>query len=417
MENRGISIISSFDVNAFAPIDSRLVATSSSIRESITYKYAGLKVYQTDVNKTYVWNGATWSQEGNGIYGGSGSLIGDTTVNMGTIGDNFGDQSYTFGFKTTPSSGSSTVVDKFLRNTSGTNYQGVEYRRQYFYNNNPGAYISLNSKSTLLNTIEFGVGNGLNTKRLSIPSDSTGIQIWNPTYSATLNVSLLSSNRTYNLPNNSGTIALIEDIAAAYPTLQAVTTAGSSTTAGISIYSGASFSVLRSSTNKVVSIIKDGEIAVSTDYFGNGWGVSLASTDTGSSNNAIIFKHGLYQSKIMAATISGYREIRFPDATGTVALLSDLSIASTTTAWRYYTSSSTTVNVPAKNYYVVVTNATGGTIILPSASGVSTTGTSILIELRAGTWSINSINGLTVGSLTSGQFIRVISDGTYWQRW
>ena len=44
----GISIITNFDVNQNIPIDSRLVATSSSERDAINYKYDGMKVYQTD---------------------------------------------------------------------------------------------------------------------------------------------------------------------------------------------------------------------------------------------------------------------------------------------------------------------------------------------------------------------------------
>ena len=47
----GISIISNFDVNQSVPIDSRLVATSSTERNAIQYKYAGLKVYQVDINR------------------------------------------------------------------------------------------------------------------------------------------------------------------------------------------------------------------------------------------------------------------------------------------------------------------------------------------------------------------------------
>jgi hypothetical protein len=90
----GILINSNFDLNQNSPIDSRLVATSSVVRENITWKYAGLMVYQTDNKKTYLWDGATWSQESNGgIYGGSGSLVGDTYIDTGVVGSTSGNKS------------------------------------------------------------------------------------------------------------------------------------------------------------------------------------------------------------------------------------------------------------------------------------------------------------------------------------
>jgi hypothetical protein len=56
------------------------------VRNNIQYKYTGLRVYQTDTLQSYVWTGLTWSIDGNGIYGGSGSLVGNTNVFLGNIG-------------------------------------------------------------------------------------------------------------------------------------------------------------------------------------------------------------------------------------------------------------------------------------------------------------------------------------------
>jgi hypothetical protein len=58
-----INIQDTFQVNIGSPIDTRIVATTSAIREAITYKYDGLSVFQLSDRKTYVWNQttSTWS--------------------------------------------------------------------------------------------------------------------------------------------------------------------------------------------------------------------------------------------------------------------------------------------------------------------------------------------------------------------
>jgi hypothetical protein len=58
-----INIQDTFQVNIGRPIDTRIVATTSAVREAITYKYDGLSVFQLSDRKTYVWNQSTstWS--------------------------------------------------------------------------------------------------------------------------------------------------------------------------------------------------------------------------------------------------------------------------------------------------------------------------------------------------------------------
>ena len=58
-----INIQDTFKVNIGLPIDSRIVATTSAVRDAITYKYDGLSVFQLSDRKTYTWNAttATWS--------------------------------------------------------------------------------------------------------------------------------------------------------------------------------------------------------------------------------------------------------------------------------------------------------------------------------------------------------------------
>ena len=427
MENRGISIISGFDVNAFAPIDSRFVANNSSTRESIVYKYEGLKVYQIDVNKTYVWTGLTWSQEGNGIYGGSGSLIGDTVVNMGSIGDTVGQQSYSFGFLSNPTTTTqnNTVIDRFIRWNGGSTFQGVEYRRQFFNNGSASCYISMNSQSSTLNgNIDIGFGTGNFSKRLTILSDGTGIQIWSPTYSALISVTALSTGRTYNLPDQSGTIALYDDIVSAYPTLQQVTQNSNTTNVGIQLV-GSSFSIVATGSNKTVGYIGPGEMSVSTDYYNStsGWGLSMIATASNIDGIAMVYKQGPYRNYIKVAFMTGYNYIRFPNKSGTVALISD-----TTTpirGWRYREwsdSSNLTIN-EGNTYWVLSNTSASATVYTPTASVLA--GSTLIIESRSSNnWTVTSSNSTLRGpvipsgiTLLPYQFVRLISDGVSWHRW
>ena len=72
-----INIIDGFFVGAPYPVDSRITATDSSVRESIEHKYDGLKVFQLDDRNTYTWNEstATWSDDSTGIITSSGGTL------------------------------------------------------------------------------------------------------------------------------------------------------------------------------------------------------------------------------------------------------------------------------------------------------------------------------------------------------
>jgi len=58
-----INIQDTFQVNIGRPIDTRIVATTSAVRDAITYKYDGLSVFQLSDRRTYVWSESTstWS--------------------------------------------------------------------------------------------------------------------------------------------------------------------------------------------------------------------------------------------------------------------------------------------------------------------------------------------------------------------
>ena len=208
----GIPINSNFDVSTYNPIDSRLVATGSSAKDNIVYKYQGLRVYQTDVNEFFTWNGSTWSTDTNGIYGGSGSLVGNTVVKFGTIGNTVSSQSSYFSMNGLMSSGTAYLTSYFNRHTNGSDWSGVEYRMQYTHDTDTSntIYISYNPPDSLGNQGGMDIGTG-NKARVSIKSDGT-FRLWNPTYSADFISTSLTYSTVYNLPSKSGTLALTSDI-------------------------------------------------------------------------------------------------------------------------------------------------------------------------------------------------------------
>lgn len=69
-------IIDGFQVNAAAPVDYRIVTSGTSSRNAITYKYSGLRVYDTVAMQPYVWNGSAWvSENANSV-----TITGTTTI-------------------------------------------------------------------------------------------------------------------------------------------------------------------------------------------------------------------------------------------------------------------------------------------------------------------------------------------------
>jgi hypothetical protein len=72
-----IKIVDGFDVISNVPIDSRIVASNSAIRDAIEYKYDGLKVFVIDDRFTYVWNDSTssWGLDSSDITGSGTEYI------------------------------------------------------------------------------------------------------------------------------------------------------------------------------------------------------------------------------------------------------------------------------------------------------------------------------------------------------
>lgn len=182
----GISIITNFDLNAPAPIDSRMVATNSIAREGIVYKYKGLKVFQEDTLRTYIWSGATWSFDGDGIYGGSGSLTGNTVISTGIIGNTSSNTSNVLSLSTNTSTDSVNYSTYFNRHSNGTDWTGVEAIVQYSHTGTSGSYISFNpfDQSGNQGGLALGTGDGvtypLSEKLRILPSGNVGIKTINP---------------------------------------------------------------------------------------------------------------------------------------------------------------------------------------------------------------------------------------------
>lgn len=85
-----IQIIDGFQVNTALPIDNRIVASGSSARNAIPYKYHGLRVYDISDNIPYVWNGSSWlSENASGIVGSGTSTFFPLFTSSNIIGDSF----------------------------------------------------------------------------------------------------------------------------------------------------------------------------------------------------------------------------------------------------------------------------------------------------------------------------------------
>ena len=92
-----IQIITGFSLNSIEPIDTRIVASGSTGRDAIPYKYQGLRVFDLSNNRPYVYVGATWSVEvSDQVLGTTGSIAkfsSSNTVggsNIYQVGSNIG---------------------------------------------------------------------------------------------------------------------------------------------------------------------------------------------------------------------------------------------------------------------------------------------------------------------------------------
>jgi hypothetical protein len=82
-----IQIIDNFSVNVSIPIDTRIVASGSTARAAIPFKYDGLRVYDIGDRKPYVWNAisGSWIEESQGNVMGNG-IVGRIAMWQTTTG-------------------------------------------------------------------------------------------------------------------------------------------------------------------------------------------------------------------------------------------------------------------------------------------------------------------------------------------
>jgi hypothetical protein len=181
----GISVTSNFDINVPAPIDSRMVATNSAVRDAIAFKYAGLKVYVLDEAKTYVYgtnsqwtldSGGTNINQSGGIYSGNGQLPGDVNVTFGTISSTQFDDSDKLIFVTNDSSGDKSFIYNYgMRKNNGDNVDTMSFISEQKLlplggNLEQGAYIEYNGlnpiRQSIKSTLNLGVSNTTYTTRV-----------------------------------------------------------------------------------------------------------------------------------------------------------------------------------------------------------------------------------------------------------
>ena len=215
-----VPLITNFTINTTAPIDSRIVATNSSIRDSISYKYDGMQVFTLDDRFMWTYNASasSWTSsnlvDGNGIYTGSGSLVSNTYINTGNIGNTLLANSNSLILSATASYNTIYYSHIYNRHTITGDYTGVEVKNQYSYDGNTSsiAYISFNPydpAGSSVGNIDFATSN---TRRMTIGSNGV-LRLWSPTYSASI-MAPISNNRTYALPDKSGTFSMISDLTA-----------------------------------------------------------------------------------------------------------------------------------------------------------------------------------------------------------
>ncbi len=150
--------------------------------------------------------------------------------------------------------------------------------------------------------LSFGKAAGVNSLEL-IPSSS------------------LSGSRIIEFPNNSGTVALLSDIPSTAPTLQNVTDSGNTITFG-----------------GYETILAAGAVSVGTIGFGS----TLLNPDYVQFNNGTN-----YINLGLPNTLTGSRSIKFPDAAGTIALTSDVTLQKAVTGGNNFVSGVSKITLTA----------------------------------------------------------------------
>jgi hypothetical protein len=210
------------------------------------------------------------------------------------------------------------------------------------WNNTVGVYnntgtqqrVILNTNGSILlgqNTIGYATSSGYAMGLFSVGSGVTNnyLQFKQGTVYSNIQQSILSANRNISFPDKSGTIALLTDIVGLTSSFGAVVSTGN--TSSGTIY----FVPPTTPSMKKVAIDYNVGVLVGYDYLGtyNNWDISMQSVGTGSNNTYLQYRQssgGVYTNKIGSLPLTSNQTINFPNNSGTVALLSDLSFTAAT---------------------------------------------------------------------------------------
>ena len=201
-------------------------------------------------------------------------------------------------------------------------------------------------------------------------------------YRGSFEVSNITANRVWDLPNKSGTVALLSDVpVGATPTLQEVTDTGAITTDTITVGGITSGNLYSDGYNFGISDNYDTNYNMLYQPF-----VGLQITNNSDyvylyQDASIGFQTVAGDGNLRSDLLTGTRSWQFPDASGTLALLSDIPIIPTIGTW--------------------------GTLNYP----VWTTGTPFVKMTAVGTFALDTTTYYPYPTGTISQYIR--GDGTF----
>lgn len=158
-----IQLVTGFTVNNSTPLDNRIVASGSSARNSIPYKYEGMRVYDSSNGYSYVWTNNTFESEktdqviGNSNYVPkftSTSKIGNSSMRMN--GDALGIAGNVTGVSTLLQIGSenpsTNSAGPLLFHVGG----GAVIGNNWYYNGTSNSYFNFNNGSSKIDFYSSG---------------------------------------------------------------------------------------------------------------------------------------------------------------------------------------------------------------------------------------------------------------------
>jgi len=306
-----IITIDNYQVNARKPIDTRMVASSSTDREAIQYLYDGLKTFQLDTEKQWIYFNGTWSLVTEGTLSGTGSpyyvvrwgVTASTLENSniysapnGNVGINTTNPLDTFQINTPFAGSQPLVIHKGSNSFIAENmYFDNLSRYNVFNTSNGSSYIAFNNGN-----LEFG-----NRQPLSSSFSSTASMILSSSGYIQYNYQL-RSNSNNNASNPSYTWSTDTSTGIYYiPSHSYTSLSGSSGTT-----KGVGFSV---GSSQIASI----EANITTFY------QSLIIQGNGS-YNSLGFSNGSNRVVITPSGISANQTITIPNRNGYMGIFENI---------------------------------------------------------------------------------------------